>query len=337
MTPDASGFELEPQVDLLDAWLRARGWLDAGERVTAAGPAGAGNMNRTLRVATPARTFVLKQSRPWVVKYPDIPAPVDRIHTELRFYDVAHRDPALSSHMPRVLAFDRTDRVAMLEDLGEAADLASLYAGGALEPGELETLCALARRIHALALDDAERASLANRAMRELNHAHLFAVPLDAGNGLDLDAITPGLRDEARALQRDDSFRARVAALGDLYLHAAGPSLLHGDYYPGSILRTARGLCVIDPEFAFVGPVELDLGVLVAHLVFAGEAPAIAERVEALYGEKLDGALLRGFAGVELMRRLIGVAQLPLDAGRAGIDAKRAWLGLARGWVAKGS
>lgn len=325
-------FELDLRADALDTWLRERGWLEAGERVVHVEPAGAGNMNVTVRVETGKRSFVLKQARPFVAKYPHIPAPVERLQSELRFYEVAHRDAWLSARMPRVLAYDRGDGVAMLEDLGRGADSTSIYSGDALTGSDLATLCEFAHRLHALELAEADRSALTNVAMRELDYAHLFVVPLDPDNGLDLDAITPGLTVLARELQRDDAHVARTLGLGELYLRARSPSLLHGDYYPGSFLRSERGLCVIDPEFTFVGPREFDLGVLVAHLVMAGVGPEIAEQIEAIYGAPLDAALLRGFAGVEIVRRLLGVAQLPLPES-AGLDRKREWVELARGWL----
>ena len=40
--------------------------------------AGDGNMNCTLRASLGGRTLILKQSRPYVAKYPSIPAPLDR-------------------------------------------------------------------------------------------------------------------------------------------------------------------------------------------------------------------------------------------------------------------
>jgi 5-methylthioribose kinase len=43
--------------------------------------------------------------------------------------------------------------------------------------------------------------------------------------------------------------------------------------------------------------------------------------------QPLDAALARGFAGVEIMRRLLGVAQLPLAAP---LTTKTTWLNTAR-------
>ena len=323
-------FELETDPGAIEAFLTARKWLEPGERVERAAIAGEGNMNRTVRVSTDRRSVVLKQSRPYCVKFPDIPAPIERLAVEVDFYTRASASPTLAARMPRVLAFDREDFVAMIEDLGEANDLLGLYTGERLGSGDLDALCAFARELHQLPLDDGARASLANHDMRALNHEHIFEVPLDPGNGLDLASITPGLGEVAAELQADDDYVAEVVGLGMVYTSADGPCLLHGDYYPGSFLRTDDGLRVIDPEFAFPGPAEFDLGVLASHLVFGGATVDVLDRIGASYARPLERRLLEGFAGTELMRRLLGVSQLPLDAD---LTRKREWLALSYRWV----
>jgi 5-methylthioribose kinase len=157
--------------------------------------------------------------------------------------------------------------------------------------------------------------------MRILNHEHIFRLPLAPDNGLDLDAFTPGLAEAALPLQRDSRYVSTVHELGEIYLRDDGPALLHGDYFPGSWLETDRGPMVIDPEFCFFGPGELDLGVMLAHLYLAREPEPIVSRLMDGYlawegaasgAASISPSLVRGFAGVEIMRRLIGVAQIPL-------------------------
>lgn len=323
-------FLLETDAAAIDEFLQQRGWLEPGEHVTRAAIAGEGNMNRTVRVHTSKRSLVLKQSRPYCVKFPDIPAPIERLATEVRFYQVASHNPVLAARMPRVLAFDEDESLAVLEDLGEASDLLGIYGSERLEPNDLRELGEFARELHALPVPHRDRAVLANHAMRELNREHIFEVPLDPDNGLDLDGITPGLGELAAWLRDDDDYVAQIVALGMLYTGADGPSLLHGDYYPGSFLRTPAGLRVIDPEFAFVGPAEFDLGVLAAHLVFGGAEEDVIDRIGAAYARPFDRKLLCGFGGAELMRRMLGVSQLPIEAD---LERKRSWLELSHRWV----
>lgn len=164
--------------------------------------------------------------------------------------------------------------------------------------------------------------------MRALNHENQYDIPLRRSNGLHLDGITPGLAAIADGLKTDEEYCARVAQLGWVYL-GEGKTLLHGDFFPGSWLSTERGVAVIDPEFCFLGPAEYDLGVFLAHLALAGSTqlwPGVAER----YVGEADWALARAFAGAEMMRRLIGVAQLALAAD---LKMKREWLEQSREMV----
>src|SRR5207237_1305710 len=115
--------------------------------------------------------------------------------------------------------------------------------------------------------------------------------------------VTPGLGDAAHRLKADVGYREEVLALGSLYLNE-GDCLLHGDFFPGSWLRSPEGIKVIDPEFCFFGPPEFDLGVMLAHLYLAHQDASILKA----YSSAVDRELVVRFAGVEIMRRLIGVA-----------------------------
>ena len=163
-----------------------------------------------------------------------------------------------------------------------------------------------------------ETGSFKNRELRQLNQAHIFSIPLDLNNGLDLDSITPGLKKIAEELVKNKVYAQEVELLGKVYMRD-GSTLLHGDYYPGSWLHTHAGPRVIDPEFCFLGRPEWDLGVLLAHMHLAQQPAFYMMKVFDLYNpdKDFDKKLALQFAGVEIMRRLIGYAQLPLKYGLA--------------------
>jgi len=309
---------IDPQrPDALQDLLQHLGWLRDGETILDALPAGDGNMNLTLRVRTPRRSMILKQARPWVEKYDHIAAPWGRSDVERRFYERVREIPGAADQMPRLLAWDADAHLLLLEDLAGAEDLSSLYLGGTLRRSELFGLADFLLALHGATRDRRDPA-LANREMRSLNHEHVFRLPLDPANGLDLEAIEPGLARAAQALGRDDRYRACVRDLGERYL-ADGPCLVHGDYFPGSWLRCDLGLRIIDPEFCFYGDAELDLGFATAHLVLTGLPGAPARRLLERYradaaSGAIDLSLVARYAAVEVMRRLIGVAQLPLGS-----------------------
>ncbi len=318
----------QPQV--VEAYLRERAWLELGESVQQLSPAGEGNMNLTLRVATDLRTFIVKQSRPWVEKYPSIPAPEDRVLMEAEFYQAVSHFGEIAERMPRLLGCDEQNFVALFEDLGGTADFTDLYNDGLASFAPLHRLCQWLAALHGAEFDLETRQRLENIEMRKLNHEHLYCYPLRHDNGFDLDAITPGLAAVAAELKGDAAYLSAIAELGERYLEN-GPSLLHGDFYPGSwVSYTARqgeassdNIWVIDPEFCFFGPAEFDLGILIGHLLLAGRSPTLFDEVFAGYrgAASFNRELALRFAGMEIMRRLIGVAQLPLIADLAQKEA----------------
>jgi len=331
--------KLHPEVFFLDGhhleslsdYLQSRGWLLQSERVVAAAHAGEGNMNYTLRVRTSDRSIIVKQARPWVEKYPHIPAPWDRALIEGRFYQLIGTRPALAQCMPRLLGFDPEAHVLMLEDLGETQDCTGLYRGDTLSSERLKELLQYLVDLHLTFQNYEAKSSFANQPMRKLNHAHLFVIPLQKDNGLNLDSITPGLEAEAAKLRTDEPYTMTIVELGKRYL-GTGEALLHGDYFPGSWLRIGSGIKIIDPEFSFFGPPEFDVGVFIAHLYLAHQPDALVRQSLADYqtAAPLNRRLTRQFAGMEIMRRLIGVAQLPLASG---LELKADLLALSRSLV----
>ncbi len=243
---------------------------------------------------------------------------------EIEFYEAVAAVPDVRGAMPRLVGADRGSRLLLLEDLGEAQDFTGLYADETLAREDLEALVAYLVALHGgvdAAAGDRGRV-FENRDMRALNHEHVFRLPLAHDNGLDLDGFTPGLAAVAAELKRDEAYVSTVTELGEEYL-ADGDTLVHGDYFPGSWLRTRSGVSVIDPEFCFLGPRVFDLGFMLGHLLLAGQPDETCEALVSRYLERagLDAAAAahaRRFAGVEIMRRLIGVAQLPLECGIEG-------------------
>lgn len=298
-------------------FLAQRHWLAADETVTAVAPAGEGNMNLTLRVTTDRGSYVLKQARPWVEKYPFIEAPWDRAIAERRFYEAAHRIPALAPRLPGLLAYDDAARVLLLTDLGEGGDFTDTYAGTSFDVDALDVLGGFAAALHTA--EPATDALPPNRGMRTLNHTHIYHLPTRpdevAGMGLDFDAIEPGLASAARRLADDSDAIAAIARTGERYL-ADGPAPVHGDFFPGSFIRTGGGPVVIDGEFSHLGDGEFDVGNLLAHLALGRQPTGAAERFLAAYhnagGPEPDTARLASYSACEVIRRLIGVAQLPL-------------------------
>ncbi len=158
--------------------------------------------------------------------------------------------------------------------------------------------------------------------------------------------ITPGNEDFVRtALYQDEALHTEVALLRLGFMNNA-QALLHGDLHSGSIFICETDFRVLDPEFAFYGPMGYDIGNVIGNLFFpwalkAFTAPekrdvmaALARSIEEVYDltrEKLgrrcdelvtlplyrtaafrriwlDGVMADalGYAGTEIIRRTVG-------------------------------
>ena len=312
--PDA--IFLEHRVtDEITNYLRKRHWLTDNESVVAIKKPGEGNMNFVARVTTDSRSFVVKQARPWVYKFPQVAAPLGRGKMEATFYQLTENDPVLQRFAPTLIGFDGESYVLAQEDLGEGTDFTFLYTSSeGMTEAHLEDLLRFLSHLHRVRASPGEAQALENRAMRELNHEHIFRYPYAQDNGMDLDAVVPGLQRVAHSYHQDSALKRRIAELGDLYLQN-GDTLLHGDYYPGSWLRVAAGVRVIDPEFGFFGRPEFDVGVMLAHALITATDVYSPTRILTHYQAptSFDEPLAQAFAGTEILRRLLGLAQLPLS------------------------
>ncbi|WGR74811.1 MULTISPECIES: S-methyl-5-thioribose kinase [unclassified Bradyrhizobium] len=88
---------------------------------------------------------------------------------------------------------------------------------------------------------------------------------------------TPYLDSTAASLREDMDLHVAISRL-KLKFMASPEALIHGDLHTGSIMVTDRETRVIDPEFAFYGPMGFDVGAVLANLLMAYFASAGHER-----------------------------------------------------------
>lgn len=301
------------QPHLLEDYLKRKNWLNEHEQVLIVETPGEGSMNYTLRVRTHDRTLIVKQARAYVEKYPHIAAPANRAILEGRFYEKIQPFASINVLMPQLIGMDLDTNILILEDLGTANDYTFLYRPGQkLSMTEAEALSHYLSMLHRLTWQETIDDTFANREMRALNHNHIFLYPLMEDNGLDLDSINNGLQMISMGYKVDSRLKQKVREVGMMYL-SDGRCLVHGDFYPGSWLKTTNGIRVIDPEFCFYGCPEFDLGVLTAHLMMSKQSNDTIRKVYQSYGDIKNPQLVDQFTGVEILRRLLGLEQLPLS------------------------
>ncbi|HEX6892398.1 MAG TPA: phosphotransferase [Chryseolinea sp.] len=309
--PDAEFLELQ-QGDWIQL-LYKNGWIKPSDKVVALEKPGEGNMNFLLRIRTEAGSFIVKQSRPWVEKYPQIEAPSERIFVEAAFYNALKRNTFFDKFVPSIIGFDAKNMILAMEDLGEASDFTFIYkTGSSLSASDTSSLIEFISHLHNSASTTEPFPD--NAALKKLNHIHIFEYPYSRNNGFDLNVIQHGLQELSYKYKDNESLKEIVKGLGELYL-GKGNTLVHGDYYPGSWLKTRSGVKIIDPEFSHYGYPEFDIGVMTAHLLMSRISMSQARAMMEAYRipEGFDDSLSAQFCGAEIIRRVIGLAQLPLD------------------------
>jgi 5-methylthioribose kinase len=328
-SPKSIYLDFQHQKELISL-IRSHGWIPNSDSILAIEKPGEGNMNFVVRVKTSSRSLIIKQSRPWVEKYPQIAAPSERIFVEAAFYKALGEDSFYNDYCPAIIGIDTSNYLFAMEDLGQAADCCFLYLeDSVLSEPDIEYLTDFVSHLHNHAIGD-RHTFPDNSALIKLNHTHIFHYPFLENNGFNLDSIQSGLEEIAIRYKRDDALKERLKKLGDVYLQS-GNTLIHGDYYPGSWLKTNTGIKIIDPEFSHFGNAEFDLGVMLAHLKMA-RLNDVAKKVWDRYiiPAEFSTPLLVSFCGVEIMRRIIGLAQLPLSLS---LEEKAKLLSQAAQWI----
>ncbi|PLS16443.1 S-methyl-5-thioribose kinase [Bacillus sp. M6-12] len=151
------------------------------------------------------------------------------------------------------------------------------------------------------------------------------------------------LTDAVQQLWNDGAVQLEAAKLKKCFI-TEQEALLHGDLHTGSIFASSTETKVIDPEFAFYGPIGFDIGQYLANLIFQAIArePEYREDIyshvqqawetfqdhytilwnednqdpfagtegylEFILNKSFQDAL--GFAGCELIRRSIGLSHV---------------------------
>jgi 5-methylthioribose kinase len=224
-------------------YVRARG-LGGGGPAAVEELAG-GVSNAVLRVRTPERAFVLKQSLPRLRTRDAWFSDLDRVFREESVMRALH--PLLPAVVPEVLFADRKNYVfAMSSAPDGAAVWKAELLNGRIDTAVGERVGAVLGRLHdATARDPALVAPFHNRTV---------FVQL---------RVDPFYR---RIQERRPEVAPAVALLIDGLL-SSREVLCHGDYSPKNILTHDQGFTLVDYETAHQGDPAMDLGFFLSHIL----------------------------------------------------------------------
>jgi 5-methylthioribose kinase len=235
---------------------------------------GDGNLNLVFIVQGPLGSLCIKQALPYVRLVGESwPLPLDRAFFEHRASIVQARHA--QAQMPEMYHYDPALFLMVMERLHPHIIMrrgmiqAIVYPAFATQIADY-----MANTLYFtsdLALPAAEKKGLiatfcGNTELCRITEDLIFTDPymVHARNRW----TSPQLDAAARAIREDAPLKRAVSLLKLKFLSEA-QALLHGDLHTGSIMVTERETRVIDPEFAYFGPMGFDVGKLIGNLLLS--------------------------------------------------------------------
>jgi 5-methylthioribose kinase len=310
---------------------------------------GDGNLNYVFRVADPesGKSVILKQALPYA-KVVGESWPLTLQRAQIEADALRKHGEFVPNLVPAVYATDAVLALTVMEDLSHLTIAREgLIAGKAYPQLSTDIGEYLARTLFQtsdFALHPFEKKKLAaafsNPELCKITEDLIFTDPFFDNETNDFE---PELKEAVEALWANKALQLEAAKLKFSFLTEA-EALLHGDLHTGSIFASDSETKVIDPEFAYYGPIGFDVGLFLANLIFQsltrnGEQQKVIlshidrtwETFEARftdlwenkgiesfqqtagYREFIIEKIFRdalGFAGCELIRRTIGLAHV---------------------------
>jgi 5-methylthioribose kinase len=235
---------------------------------------GDGNLNLVFIVEGSAGGVVVKQALPYVRLVGESwPLPLERSWFE---YNALVEQGRYASRLtPKLFHFDRDQAMIVMEYLSSHVIMRKGLIGGVEYPRFAADIAEF------LAQTLFNTSVLAGSAADHKRRVELFArntelcritedlVFTDPYREAPLNRWTrPHLDADKRAFEKDSALKIAAQARKYQFLTAA-QALIHGDLHTGSIMLNAEDTRVIDPEFAFVGPIGFDVGALIGNLLLA--------------------------------------------------------------------
>lgn len=328
-------------------YLKKVGLLEESEDIKVE-EVGDGNLNYVFKVhSTNGTRLIVKQALPYA-KVVGESWPLTLKRAQIEANALKKHGQFVPNLVPEVFHVDDQLAVTVMEDLSHLTIARTGLVEGAYYPKlapELATY--LAQTLYNtsdFALHPFDKKNLqvafSNPELCKITEDLIFTDPY---YDVDTNNFEQELSEVVRNIWANDALKLEVAQIKYSFL-TEGEALLHGDLHTGSVFASEHEIKVIDPEFAFYGPIGFDVGQVIANILFQafvreGQAQQqilqdaqfvwndFTEKFSQLWYQKneqqhasVPGYLevflqkvLRdtfGFAGTELIRRTIGLAHV---------------------------
>ncbi|KEQ25512.1 S-methyl-5-thioribose kinase [Paenibacillus tyrfis] len=233
---------------------------------------GDGNLNLVFHISEPStgKSIILKQALPYAkVVGESWPLTLDRARIESEALMI--QESLCPDLVPHVYAYEPDLALTVMQDLSDHI----IMRKGLIERNKYPLFAEhigtfLARTLFYtsdLGMNQQEKKERVKRFINpelcKITEDLIFDDPyMDSPN----NNVPPAIRDAVAAVWQDTGLHLEVAILREKFLTHA-QALLHGDLHTGSIFIKPDSTKVIDPEFAYYGPMGFDIGAVFANLL----------------------------------------------------------------------
>ena len=306
-----------------------------------------GKINHVFRIYSEEHSVIYKQAVPYARTVgEDMPLPLERVRVEAEV--LQQYEKILAGSVPAVLHLDTDLAILITEDMaplevGRTAllnDTESTHFAKDIGAFMATTMFYTSDFYLDSSTKKQKIQQFINAGMTGLTEELTFDRPYQVDES---NFFEESLHEDVLWLSQDSKLHLEVAKLKRRFQNTKD-ALIHGDLHSGAIMLETGRTVVFDTEFACYGPFGFDLGQFVANLWINGIGKqtskydryrqslevwyAFVERFTALWRTEakerytmVDGYLtavldeiredMFGFAGCELIRRAIGIAQIP--------------------------
>ncbi|HVO04896.1 MAG TPA: S-methyl-5-thioribose kinase [Candidatus Cybelea sp.] len=233
---------------------------------------GDGNLNLVFKVWGPAGGIAVKQALPYLRLVGESwPLPLSRAHFEqLALQEQWRAAPGL---VPALLHVDQSMALTVMELLEPHIIMRRGMIEGRVYPRFIDDITTFAAQTHFRTSDlflTADRKKLlvgtfaGNFELCKITEDLVFTEPYIAAARNRW--TTPQLDPYVTRFRADGDLKIAVSRLKLQFIDHA-QALIHGDLHTGSVMVTEGDTRIIDPEFAFVGPIGFDLGAVIGNLL----------------------------------------------------------------------
>jgi 5-methylthioribose kinase len=244
---------------------------------------GDGNLNLVFIVKGTTGGVAVKQALPYVRLVGESwPLPLSRSYYE--YLALVHQARLAPGLVPAVLHHDEALALIAMELLEPHIILRKGLVAGTCYPRLVDRITTFLARALFLSSDLAVPAAqkkqgiaafAGNHALCKITEDLIFTEPYFAAE--QNRWTSPWLDATAAGFREDLDLHVAISRLKLKFL-ASPEALIHGDLHTGSIMVTESETRVIDPEFAFYGPMGFDLGAVIGNLIMSYLASVGHER-----------------------------------------------------------